>query len=65
MGLRYIQIVSQDPTKSNGVRFIAVRCIAFELLASENSVEFPAESGCKANDVTQYKVDAFRVLTYI
>ena len=46
---------SQEPKKSN-VRFIALRCIFFELSACENLAEFPAESGCKANDLTRYKV---------
>ena len=33
---------------------------------SENSEEFPAESGYKANDLTRYKVDTARhVLAYI
>ena len=40
--------------------------IVFELPACENSAEFPAESGCKANDLTRYKVDtARRVLPFI
>ena len=34
-----------------------LRCIVLELSACENSAEFPAESGCKANDLTRYKVD--------
>ena len=59
-------IDSQKPKESNDVRFIALRCIVFELSACENSAEFPAESGCKANDLTRYKVDtAPRVLPYI
>ena len=42
------------------------RPIGFELSASENSVEFPAESGCEAKDLTRYKVDtACHVLPYI
>ena len=50
----------------NNVRFVALRCIVFELSAFKNSAEFPAESGCKANDLTRYKVDsAHRVLPYI
>ena len=45
---------------------IALRCIVFKLSACENSAEFPAESGCKANELTRYKVDtARRVLPYI
>ena len=51
MGLKYTQIDLQEPEESNDVRFIALRCIVFELHASENSAEFPAESGCKANDL--------------
>ena len=47
---------SQKSYESNDVRFIALRCIVLELSACENSVEFPAESGCKANDLTRYKV---------
>ena len=59
-------IDSQKPKESNDVRFIALLCIAFELSACENSAEFPAESGCKANDLTRYKVDtAPRVLPCI
>ena len=66
MGLKCTLIDSQEPKESNDVRFVALRCIVFELLACENSVEFPAESGCKANDLTRYKVDtACRVLPYI
>ena len=34
-------IDSQEPKESNDVRFIALRCIVFELSACENSVEFP------------------------
>ena len=56
----------QEPKESNDVRFISLCCTVFELSACENSVEFPAESGCKANDLTRYKVDtACRVLPYI
>ena len=48
------------------MRFVALRCIVLELSACENAVEFQAESGCKANDLTRYKVDtARRVLPYI
>ena len=43
--------------ESNDVRLIALQCTVFELSACENSAEFPAESGCKANDLTRYKVD--------
>ena len=57
---------SQKPKESNDVRFISLGCIVFELPACENSAEFPAERGCKANDLTRYKVDtARRVLPYI
>ena len=54
IGLKSTQIDSQEPIckKSNDVRFVALRCIVFELSACENSAEFPAESGCKANDLT-------------
>ena len=66
MGLKYTLIDAQEPKESNNVRFIALRSIGFELQACENSAEFPAESGCKANDLTRYKVDtAYRVLPYI
>ena len=54
MGLKYTSIDSQEPKKSNDVRFVALRCIVIELLACENSVEFPAESGYKGNDLTRY-----------
>ena len=40
--------------ESNDVRFIALRCIVFDVSACENSAEFPAENGCKANDLTRY-----------
>ena len=43
---------SQKPKESNDVRFISVGCTVFELSVCENSVEFPAESGCKANNLT-------------
>ena len=37
----------------------------FELSACKNSAEFSAESGCKDNDLTRYKVDATcRILPY-
>ena len=66
MGLKYTQINSQEPRESSDVRFIALRCTVFELSASENSAEFPAESGCKAKDLTRYKVDtACCVLPFI
>ena len=56
-----------NPKESNDVRIIALRCIVLELSACENSVELPADSsGCKANDLTRYKVDtAHHVLPYI
>ena len=58
---------SQERKESNDVRFVALLCIVFELSASKNSVEFPAETGCKANDLTQYiKVEtACRVLSCV
>ena len=66
MGLKCTLIDSQEPKESNDVRFVALYVVYFELSACENSVEFPAESGCKANDLTRYKVDtACRVLPYI
>ena len=66
MGLKYTKIDSQEPKESNDVRFISLGCIVFELSACENSAVFPAESGCKANDLTRYKVDiAHHVLPYI
>ena len=66
MSLKYTQIDSQELKESNDIRFIALRCIVFELSACENSAEFPAESGCKANDLTRYKVDtACRIRPYI
>ena len=65
-GLKYTQIDSQEPKESNDVRFITLGCTVFELSACENSAEFPAESGCKANDLTRYKVGtASCVLPYI
>ena len=45
-----------DTKESNDVRFVALCCIVLELSACENSVEFLAQSGCKANDLTRYKV---------
>ena len=66
LGLKYTQIDSQKPEESNDVKFISLGCTVFELSACENSAELPAESGCKANDLTLYKVDtARRVLPYI
>ena len=43
---------SQEPEKSNDLRFIAVHCIVFELSAYKISMEISAESGCKAIDLT-------------
>ena len=45
--------------KSNDVRFIALCCTLFELLACKNSVEFSAEIGCKQrpNDTLSYNSD--------
>ena len=66
MVLKCTEIDSQEPKESIDVSLSALRCILSELWACENSVEFPAESGCKANDLTRYKVDtACRVLPYI
>ena len=67
MSLKYTQIYLQEPLEeSNDVRFVALRCKVFELSACENSAEFPAESGCKANDPTRYKDDtACHILPYI
>ena len=57
---------SASPEFDKRQYFLRCRPIGFELSASENSVEFPAESGCKAKDLTRYKVDtACRVLPYI
>ena len=58
--LNYVEvyiIVSQEPKKANDVSFITLHRIVFELSACENSVELPAKNGCKANDLTRYKVD--------
>ena len=56
---------SPEPKESNDARFISLGCIVLELSACENSAEFPAESGCKANDLTRCKVDTTRhVLPY-
>ena len=63
-----IRTMLRETTYPNGLDQHGSRlgCIVFELLACENSAEFPAESGCKANDLTRYKVDtARRVLPYI
>ena len=66
MDLKCTKIDSQEPKESIDVKFVALRCIVFELSSCGNSAEFPAESGCKANDLTRYKVDtARRVLPYI
>ena len=51
------QIDSQDSKEFNDVRFTALRCIVLELWSCENSAKFPAESSCKANDLTRYNVD--------
>ena len=46
--------------------FLSIGCIVFELSVVKIKREFPAESSCKASDLTRYKVDtACRVLTYI
>ena len=37
MGLKCRLIDSQEPKESNDVRFVALRCIVFELWACENS----------------------------
>ena len=42
--------------ESSDVSFNTQRCIVFELSACKCSAEFPAESGCKASDLTRYKV---------
>ena len=49
------------------IQFVIVTETECKILsACENSAEFPAESGCKANDLTRYKVDTTcRVLPYI
>ena len=46
---------SQKPKESNDVRFISLGCIVFELYSCKKFSEFPAESGCKANDLTRYR----------
>ena len=52
--------------ESIDVTFVALRCIGFELSVVKIKGEFPAESRCKANDLTRYKVDtASHVLPYI
>ena len=65
MGLKCTLINSQEPKESNDVTFVALRCIVFELSACKNSVEFPDESGCKANDLTRYNVDTARAFYLI
>ena len=59
MGLKYNRFIYyiNRYKESNDVRLVALRCIFFELSACDNSAEFPAESGCKANDLTGYKAD--------
>ena len=39
MDLKCTKINSQEPKESNDVRFVALDCIVFELLACENSAE--------------------------
>ena len=39
MDLKCTKINSQEPKESNDVRFIALGCIVFELLACEHSAE--------------------------
>ena len=39
MDLKCTKIDSQEPKESNDVRFVALGCIVFELLACENSAE--------------------------
>ena len=51
---------------TKNAKFYSSEINGFTVSACENSVEFPAESGCKANDLTLYKVDtARRFLPYI
>ena len=52
LSLKRFNSDSQEPMESSDVRLVALRCIVFELSACEYSAEFPAESGCKANDPT-------------
>ena len=40
--------------------YLFTKGLLVQLSACENSAEFSAESGCKANDLTQYKVDTVR-----
>ena len=55
----------RNPMMYDSLLYIVI-CIVFELSACEYSAVFPAESGSKANDLTQYKVDtACRLLLYI
>ena len=49
---KYTYIDSQESKEASDIGFISLYCLVFELTACENSVEFPAESGCKANDLT-------------
>ena len=66
MILKCTKIHSQEPKEANDTRFNALRCIGFELSVVKIKLEVPAESGCKANDLTRCKVDtACRVLPYI
>ena len=46
-----MHIDAQKPEEASDLIFIALRCIVVELSACDNSAEFPAESGCKANDL--------------
>ena len=39
MDLKCTKINSQEPKESNDVRFVALGCIVFELLACEHSAE--------------------------
>ena len=65
MVLKYTQIDSQEPKESNDTRFYALRRIGFKLSVVKIKREL-AESRCKANDLTRYKVDtACHVLPYI
>ena len=58
----YHPVDSQD-LRNLVIGFRAVQCTVFRLLACKHLSEFPAESGCKVNDLTRYKVDT--VLLYI
>ena len=55
--LKCIKIDSRKSEESNDISFIALYGIVFELSVCKYLTELPAESGCKANDPTQYKVD--------